>query len=259
MDRVVAIKMLHSNIKNDHVSLERFRMEAQAASSLSHQNIIAVYDFGVTEQGEAFFVMDFLNGEDLSDLIERKGRVPYERALFIFKQICDGLGAAHRKSIVHRDLKPANVVLSERRRWNRDCEACRLRDCEIAARIRQGAIVPHAHGRGFWQSNLHESGAVSGLELDKRSDIYALGCLMYETLTGEPPLAGESFLETLNMHVSATPKSFAEMVPDAKIPGALEQIIFRCMAKKPDDRPQNAEEIRDQLSALTLALSSHRS
>ncbi len=255
MDRVVAIKMLHSNIKNDHVSLERFRMEAQAASSLSHQNIIAVYDFGVTEQGEAFFVMDFLNGEDLSDLIARKGRVPYERALYIFKQVCDGLGAAHKKSIVHRDLKPANVVLLKE---DDGTELVKLVDFGIAK------LLP-ASGKA--QLSLTRTGEVfgspiymspeqcQGLELDKRSDIYALGCLMYETLTGEPPLAGDTFLETLNMHVSATPKSFAEMVPDAKIPGALEQIIFRCMAKKPDDRPQNAEEIRDQLSALTLALS----
>lgn len=255
MDRVVAIKMLHSNIKNDHVSLERFRMEAQAASSLSHQNIIAVYDFGVTDQGEAFFVMDFLNGEDLSDLIARKGKVPYERALYIFKQVCDGLGAAHKKSIVHRDLKPANVILLKE---DDGTELVKLVDFGIAK------LLP-ASGKA--QLSLTRTGEVfgspiymspeqcQGLELDKRSDIYALGCLMYETLTGEPPLAGESFLETLNMHVSATPKSFAEMVPDAKIPAALEQIIFRCMAKKPDDRPQNAEEIRDQLSALTLALS----
>lgn len=254
MDRVVAIKMLHSNIKNDHVSLERFRMEAQAASSLSHQNIIAVYDFGVTDQGEAFFVMDFLNGEDLSDLIARKGRVPYERALYIFKQVCDGLGAAHKKSIVHRDLKPANVILLKE---DDGTELVKLVDFGIAK------LLP---GSGKAQLSLTRTGEVfgspiymspeqcQGLELDKRSDIYALGCLMYETLTGEPPLAGDSFLETLNMHVSATPKSFAEMVPDAKIPAALEQIIFRCMAKKPDDRPQNAEEIRDQLSAITLTL-----
>ncbi|MCC7531490.1 MAG: serine/threonine protein kinase [Candidatus Melainabacteria bacterium] len=256
MDRTVAIKMLHSNIKNDHTSLERFRMEAQAASSLSHQNIIAVYDFGVTDQGEAFFVMDYLSGETLQDLIERKGKVPYERALHIFKQICDGLGAAHKKSIVHRDLKPANVCLLKE---DDGTELVKLVDFGIAK------LLP-ASGKA--QLSLTRTGEVfgspiymspeqcQGLELDKRSDIYALGCLMYEALTGEPPLAGATFLETLNMHVSATPKSFAQMAPEAKIPAALEQLIFHCMAKKPEERPQNTEEIRDQLSALTLALSS---
>jgi tRNA A-37 threonylcarbamoyl transferase component Bud32 len=254
MDRVVAIKMLHSNIKNDHTSLERFRMEAQAASSLSHQNIIAVYDFGVTDQGEAFFVMDYLDGENLSEMIERKGKLPYERALNIFKQICDGLGAAHKKSLVHRDLKPANVVLLKE---DDGTELVKLVDFGIAK------MLP---GSGKQQLQLTRTGEVfgspiymspeqcQGLELDKRSDIYALGCLMYETLTGVPPIEGSTFLETLNMHVTATPKSFAERIPDVKIPPALEQLIFQCMAKRPDDRPQNTEQIRDQLSALTLTL-----
>jgi len=254
MDRVVAIKMLHSNIKNDHTSLERFRMEAQAASSLSHQNIIAVYDFGVTDQGEAFFVMDYLDGENLSEMIERKGKLPYERALNIFKQICDGLGAAHKKSLVHRDLKPANVVLLKE---DDGTELVKLVDFGIAK------MLP---GSGKQQLQLTRTGEVfgspiymspeqcQGLELDKRSDIYALGCLMYETLTGVPPIEGSTFLETLNMHVTATPKSFAERIPDVKIPPALEQLIFQCMAKRPDDRPQNTEQIRDQLSALILTL-----
>ena len=255
MDRIVAIKMLHSNIKSDHTSLERFRMEAQAASSLSHQNIIAVYDFGVTDNGDAFFVMDYLDGENLSEMIERKGRIPYERALHIFKQICDGLGAAHKKSIVHRDLKPANVVLLKE---DDGTELVKLVDFGIAK------LLPAS---GKQQLSLTRTGEVfgspiymspeqcQGLELDKRSDIYALGCLMYETLTGEPPLVGSTFLETLNMHVSATPKSFSEVVPDAKIPTVLEQVIFKCMAKNPNDRPQNTEEIRDLLSTITLTLS----
>lgn len=254
MDRVVAIKMLHSNIKNDHTSLERFRMEAQAASSLSHQNIIAVYDFGVTDGGDAFFVMDYLDGENLADMIERKGKLPYERALHIFKQICDGLGAAHKKSIVHRDLKPANVVLLKE---DDGTETVKLVDFGIAK------LLPAS---GKQQLSLTRTGEVfgspiymspeqcQGLELDKRSDIYALGCLMYETLVGAPPIEGTTFLETLNMHVTATPKSFAERIPDAKVPAALEEIIFHCMAKSPEDRPQNTEQIRDQLSALTVTL-----
>ncbi len=254
MDRVVAIKMLHSNIKHDHVSLERFRLEAQAASALNHQNIISVYDFGVSSDGDAFFVMDFLDGESLAALIERKGKVPYERAMPIFKQICDGLGAAHKKSIVHRDLKPANIVLIKQEDGS---ELVKLVDFGIAK------LLP---GSGKEQQHLTKTGEVfgspiymspeqcQGLDLDRRSDIYALGCLMYETLTGAPPLLGSSFLETLNKHVGEMPKSFAEVMPDVKVPAALEQIIMRCMSKKPEDRFQTADEIRDQLSAITVAL-----
>ncbi|MGH9548900.1 MAG: serine/threonine protein kinase, partial [Terriglobales bacterium] len=111
MNRTVAIKMLHKKLVADVLSLERFKLEAQAASSLSHTSIITVYDFGVTPDGEPFFVMDCLEGENLKELIDRKGAIPWERSLPIFKQICEGLDAAHKKGIVHRDLKPANVVL----------------------------------------------------------------------------------------------------------------------------------------------------
>lgn len=256
MDRVVAIKMLHGNIKHDHVSLERFRMEAQAASSLNHQNIITVYDFGVTDGGDAFFVMDYLDGESLGDLIERKGKIPWERALPIFKQICDGLEAAHKKSIVHRDLKPANVVLLKQ---DDGSEQVKLVDFGIAK------LLP---GSGKQQQHLTRTGEVfgspiymspeqcQGLDLDRRSDIYALGCLMYEALTGQPPLLGDTFLETLNKHVGEMPKPIAAVAPDAKVPQALEQIIFVCMAKGPADRFQTAEEIRDQLSAISVSLTS---
>ena len=108
MDRMVAIKMLHSNFTNDITALERFKLESQAASSLDHQNIIRVFDFGVTAGGEPYFVMDCLIGESLKELIDRKGFIPFERALPIFRQIADALDAAHKKLIVHRDLKPAN-------------------------------------------------------------------------------------------------------------------------------------------------------
>lgn len=253
MDRTVAIKMLHAGIKGDPASLERFRLEAQAASSLNHQNIIAVYDFGVTPQSEAFFVMDFLDGESLADMLERKGRLPWERAVTIFKQICDGLGAAHRKSIVHRDLKPANVVLIK----DEGIEIVKLVDFGIAK------LLP---GAGKQQQQLTKTGEIFGSpiymspeqclgkELDIRSDIYALGCLMYETLTGQPPLLGETFLETLNKHVGEKPKPMNEVAPDANIPAELEQIIFKCMEKDPKDRFQTTEEIRDQLTVLSLSI-----
>lgn len=253
MDRTVAIKMLHAGIKGDPASLERFRLEAQAASSLNHQNIIAVYDFGVTPQSEAFFVMDFLDGESLADMLERKGRLPWERAVTIFKQICDGLGAAHRKSIVHRDLKPANVVLIK----DEGIEIVKLVDFGIAK------LLP---GAGKQQQQLTKTGEIFGSpiymspeqclgkELDIRSDIYALGCLMYETLTGQPPLLGETFLETLNKHVGEKPKPMNEVALDANIPAELEQIIFKCMEKDPKDRFQTTEEIRDQLTVLSLSI-----
>lgn len=254
MDRVVAIKMLHGNIKSDHLSLERFRLEAQAASSLNHQNIITVYDFGVTPQSEAFFVMDFLDGESLSECLERKTKLPWERAIAIFKQICDGLGAAHKKGIIHRDMKPANVVLIKQ---DEGFEQVKLVDFGIAK------LLPSS---GKQQQSLTKTGEVFGSpiymspeqclgkEVDRHSDIYALGCLMYETLTGVPPHLGPTFLDTLNKHVGEKATPIHELVPEAKVPPELEQIVEKCLAKKPEDRFDTTEEIRDHLSALTLKL-----
>jgi len=253
MDRNVAIKMLHKNLKEDIVALERFRLEAQAASLLSHQNIIAVYDFGVTNDGEPYFVMDCLEGESLKELIERKGRVPFDRALPIFRQVCDGLEAAHKKGIVHRDLKPANVCLIKEEGGT---ELVKLVDFGIAK------LLPQA---GREQQHLTQTGEVFGSpiymspeqclgkELDTRSDIYALGCLMYETLTGDPPFIGESFLETMNKHVGEDAKPINQVMPDAKVPVELDNLIQHCMSKKPENRFQTAGEIRDLISSIIVS------
>jgi eukaryotic-like serine/threonine-protein kinase len=184
MNRTVAIKMLHRSLKEDTLALERFRLEAQAASSLNHQNVITVYDFGISPTGEPFFVMDCIEGESLENLIDRKGRVPFMRAIAIFKQVCDGLEAAHKKGIIHRDLKPANVILMKREDGT---EMVKLVDFGIAKLLPQG---------GKQQQQLTKTGEVFGSpiymspeqclgrELDTRADIYALGCLMYEAVAG---------------------------------------------------------------------------
>lgn len=252
MERVVAIKMLHNRFKEDITSLERFKLEAQAASSLNHTNIITVYDFGVTPEGELFFVMDCLEGENLKELIERKGRVPYQRALPIFRQVCDGLDAAHKKGIVHRDLKSANVVLLKE-------------DNNEIVKIVDFGIAKMLPGSGKENQGLTQTGEVFGSPiymspeqcigktLDARSDIYALGCLMYETLTGDPPLVGDNVLETMNMHVNDLAKPIHEAFPDVNCPADLDELIQKCMAKNPDHRYQSAAEVRDILGAMLLA------
>lgn len=254
MDRTVAIKMMHNVLKQDVTALERFKLEAQAASSLSHQNVITVYDFGVTPDGEPFFVMDCLEGESLKDLIERKGRIAYDRALSIFKQICEGLEAAHKRGIVHRDLKPANVIVTKQ---DDGSEHVRLVDFGIAKMLKQD---------GRQQQQLTKTGEVFGSpiymspeqclgkDIDARSDIYALGCLMYETLSGEPPFLGNGFLETMNMHVGDKAKPLTEVVPDANLPAELVEVINRCMEKDPAARYQNVGEVRDTLVYITTAL-----
>lgn len=254
MDRTVAIKMLKRNLKDDNTAMERFRQEAQAASSLNHQNVITVYDFGVTPEGEAFLVMDYLSGESLRDLIDRKGHVPFKRALSIFEQVAAGLDATHKGGIVHRDLKPGNIFLLKQEDGT---ELAKLVDFGIAK------MLPVS---GKKQMQLTQTGQVFGSpiymspeqclgrELDARSDIYAFGCLMYETLTGEPPFMGDSILDIMNKHVGEEPKPFEKVIPEAAIPPELEQIMRRCMQKDPQDRFQSVSELCDALTGLMLQL-----
>jgi len=254
MNRIVAIKMLHQCLKQDITALERFKLEAQAASSLNHQNVITVYDFGVTADGEPFFVMDLLEGESLKDLIDRKGRIPYDRALSLFKQICDGLEAAHKAGIIHRDLKPANIIITKQ---DDGSELVRLVDFGIAKVTAQsGKADQHLTKTGevFGSPIYMSPEQCLGREIDGRSDIYALGCLMYETLSGDVPFVGSGFLETMNMHVGENAKPFHIVAPDAGIPQELEEVIKRCMAKNPDDRFATVGELRDTLVYLITSL-----
>lgn len=252
MNRIVAIKMLHNKLKEDITSLERFKLEAQAASSLSHQNIITVYDFGVTPDGDPFFVMDCLEGESLEELIERKGRVSYERALPIFKQVCAGLDAAHKKGIIHRDLKPANIILVKH---DDGTELVKIVDFGIAKMI-SGKAQQHLTQTGevFGSPIYMSPEQCLGKELNTQSDLYALGCLMYDTLAGSPPFEGDNFLTTMNMHVSGDPKPIKEVAPDANIPSELEPIILKCLAKNPADRFKTAGDVQDALSAVSASL-----
>ncbi len=253
MNRTVAIKMLHRSLKDDTMALERFRLEAQAASSLNHQNVVTVYDFGISPTGEPFFVMDCIEGESLEKLIDRKGQIPFMRAISIFKQVCDGLEAAHKKGIVHRDLKPANVILMKREDGT---EMVKIVDFGIAKLLPQG---------GKQQQQLTRTGEVFGSpiymspeqclgrELDTRADIYALGCLMYEAVAGQPPFIGNSYLETMNMHVDNHPKLISEKAPTSDVPAELEAAILCCLSKDPDIRFQTATELRDVLSSISSA------
>lgn len=253
MNRTVAIKMLHKVYKEEVVALERFRLEAEAASQLNHQNIVSVYDFGVTPEGEPFFVMDCLQGESLQELISRKGKVPYERALPIFRQICDALDAAHKKGIVHRDLKAANVVLVKQPDGS---ELVKLVDFGIAKILPQdGKQQQHLTRTGeiFGSPICMSPEQCLGQPLDVRTDIYALGCLMYETLTGGPPFMGDSLLVTMNKHVSEPPKPISQVVPEAKVPPELEELVLKCMAKSPGDRCQSAGEVFEILTAIAMA------
>ncbi len=252
MDRIVAIKVLHPDLMNDPLALERFQQESKAAASLTHPNIVTVYDFGMSAAGQAFFVMDYLDGQTLEDLLEKDSTVPPGRAINIFKQICDGLDCAHQKGIVHRDLKPPNIALLPQEDGS---DLVKILDFGVAKFINkadQKGLRLTQTGEVFGSPLYMSPEQCLGKDLDGRSDLYALGCLMYETLTGSPAIVADSFLEALNKHVGERPKSFKEVAPSLKIPAELEDLVFRCLVKDPEQRFQKATEVKEALSDLNI-------
>lgn len=251
MDRVVAVKLLHSHLVSDPISVQRFQQEAKAAASLTHPNVITVYDFGVTEEGLAFLVMDYLEGPSLGDLLDRSGPVPADEALDIFRQVLKGLCHAHRKGVVHRDLKPRNLVLAVDE------------DGTVQVKIVDFGIAKVIPQDGGESQHLTQTGEVfgspiymspeqcSGQPLDVRSDVYSLGCVMFEVLTGVPPFLGKNAVETMSMHVNDDPPDFKQIAPNVVIPEELQEVVFGCLKKDQKKRFQSAAAV---LEALPLPL-----
>lgn len=251
MGKFAAAKVLHSHLAFKDKNMQRFQQEARAASQVSHPNVISVYDCGVTSQGQAFMMMEFLPGKSLAEVI-KSGPLPFDRCIKIFKQICEGLSAAHKKGIVHRDLKPSNVMLLENGVYH---DLVKIVDFGIARLLpREGEQDENSHqltqtGEIFGSPLYMSPEQCMGRKPNARSDVYSMGCLMYETLCGAPPLRGESFLETMHKQVEEMPDSFAK----GKLGGTryklLEAVIFKALAKSPDDRYQTMDELWNDIEA----------
>jgi len=249
MKRLVAIKLMLPQFAASATALKRFRQEAQAASHLNHPNILKVYDFGVTPQGLPYLVMDLLEGTNLSAELTKHNYLPLGRALNIFVQTCAALYHAHQKGVIHRDLKPGNIMLVD---YDGQSDVVQIVDFGMAK------ILSEMDGEN---EELTKTGEVfgspmymspeqcMGRELDGRSDIYSLGCVMYRTLTGRPAVAGASAMECFNKHATALPAPFAEVAPELMLPPSLEAIIFKAMAKEVHERQDSMAQLREELLA----------
>lgn len=248
MDRTVAIKMLQAQLVSDQISIKRFQQEAQAASHLQHPNVITIYDYGVVATGQPYLVMDYLEGESLADIIKRDNHVSTDRVVPIFVQACEALEHAHQKGVIHRDLKSSNIMLID---FEGRRDFVKVVDFGIAK------LMPSS---GKQSQNLTQTGEIfgspiymspeqcMGQALDPRSDIYSMGAMMYESLSGLPPLMGDTIIDTMQMHVSTPPQPFSKIRPDLPVPEALEKIVMKALAKKPEQRYQSMQEFRDALA-----------
>ena len=237
----VAVKVLASDPTG--ITAARLQREAVAAGKLNHPNIAKVFDFGQTEDGSPYMVMEYIEGKSLAELISEQGRLSKDAALVIFEQILQGLSIAHSHKIVHRDLKPSNIMVKS---FGEKDQEVKLLDFGVAkleaysqALTSTGALL----GSPLYMSPEHAQGD----QADIRSDIYSFGCLMFETIAGQPPFKGKTALETISMHKTKAPPLVNEVASDLEISNELIALIDSCLSKSPQSRPQNCSELLDKL------------
>lgn len=252
MDRNVAIKIL---TVSDVPSLKRFQLEAKLVSSLKHHNIVTVFDFGVSFKGQPYLVMDFLEGSNLMEEIRKEKRLDLVRATWIFCQACDALNYAHKRELIHRDLKPSNFMLVDEELQD---DVVKLVDFGIAKHLAMAATeAGHLTRTGeVLGSPVYMSPEqCTGKRLDARSDIYSLGCVMYETLTGKPPLLGTDVFDTIQKHIHESPRSFASVDPELiSLPEQIESIVLKCLRLDPNERYQTILELWTDLELFRNTL-----
>ncbi|HVE75868.1 MAG TPA: protein kinase [Actinomycetota bacterium] len=238
LDRVVAAKLLHKRLVTDSIFLQRFKLEALAAARLTHPSIVSVFDTG-EHDGVPFMVMEFLPGGTLRDLMNEEGALEYAQAASIAADVCAALSHAHSSGIVHRDIKPGNILFSEGGHT-------KVADFGIA----KAAFGPDLTDTGALLGTVRYLAPeqVEGSEPDARSDIYSLGVVLYEMVTGRPPFVGDNDIATATARVDALPKPPRDLRPG--VPRKLEAIIMKALAPDPQERYQTAEELSEDLSAF---------
>ncbi|PID38869.1 MAG: hypothetical protein CSA24_02020 [Deltaproteobacteria bacterium] len=249
IDKLVAVKVLHPLYSRMPEVVSRFRREARAASRIGHPNIIEVFDSGETEDGSIYFVMEHLVGQDLGDLIDEAGPLPIERVLGIAGQICQAVGAAHEAGIVHRDLKPENVYLVPR---EGQVDFVKVLDFGIAqsAHLEESRKERLTHpGMAMGTPEYMSPEQAAGKACDQRADIYAVGAIMYEMLSGRPPHDGDNVLEVLSAKAKGEIPPLRDQRPD--VPMAIDRIITWTLAHDPQERPQTMGHLAYELTKLT--------
>src|SRR6516162_730445 len=250
LKRPCAIKLIHPDRAGDPHVLARFEREVRMTARLSHWNTVEIFDYGRTDDGTFFYVMEFLPGLSLEDVLERHGPLPAERVIHLLRQTCQGLREAHANGLIHRDIKPANVFAAQRGGLY-----------DVVKLLDFGIVKPVAE---TLSARLTQEGSVCGTPLymspeqarglhdvDARSDIYSLGTVAYALLTGRPPFDGKNPMDVMIAHARD------EVAPPSKhradVPADLERVILRCLAKNTEDRFQDAESLEQALAECASA------
>jgi serine/threonine-protein kinase len=252
MKRPCAIKLIRPERAGDPRVLARFEREVRATAKLSHWNSIDIYDYGRTEDGTFYYVMEFLPGLNFGELVEVTGPLPAARIVYLMRQVCDALDEAHGQGLVHRDIKPANIYSSHRGGL-----------FDVAKLLDFGLAKPLLTSTEGEDPNLTQEGSITGSplymspeqaagdhEVDARSDIYSLGAVMYFLATGKPPFDYPRPLKVMVAHASESPQSPRQHNPGIPVP--LEQVILHCLEKRPRDRFPSARAVGEALDQIPL-------
>jgi len=246
---VVAIKILRPEIAPDPSIVERFFREAKAAQKLSHKNLVSVFGYGTTGDNMPYLIMEYVEGHNLAQIISEDKHLSGDRGIKIFVQIAEGLRDAHKLGMVHRDLKPSNILIATND------------DGTDSVKIADFGIAKPASSERSINPDLTRTGAILGSPaymspeqclghvVDERSDIYSLGCLMYETLTGRSPFWSDTPVKSLIRHLEEQPEPFEIEFKQLGIPKGLEAIVMQCLEKEPAKRFQRIEQLIDALTA----------
>ena len=245
LNNIVAVKFLLKEINQEEAA--RFQREAVTAARLNHRNIVRVVDFGQNQDGRLYLVMEYLEGKTLLDEIEAEGPYSISAALPLLLKICDGLSHAHNLNVLHRDVKPSNVMLAEEPGGKIVPKLVDFGLARIQSQMDEQQLT--TGGRVFGSPSYLSPESATGGKVDFRTDIYSLGCLIFEALSGTPPFLGETAFETLNQKISQRAPTLFEKT-GKRFPEEIEQIVARCLDVDPEQRYESVSDLRQDLEEL---------
>ncbi len=239
LNRTVALKVVRPELASSEQTMQRFKQELLLASKISHKNILRIHDLGDVN-GIKFITMAFVKGSDLAGLMEREGRLPFERALKFTYQLCAALEAAHHEGVVHRDLKPQNILIDS-------ADNIYVSDFGLAKSLEAAASMMTRTGQILGTPRYMSPEQVAATDVDSRSDLYSLGLILYEMFTGELPFRGDSAMQLMYQRVTERPADPRSVRPD--LPDYIARVILKCLEKDPAKRYQSAREILNDLQS----------
>ncbi|MCC3762492.1 Stk1 family PASTA domain-containing Ser/Thr kinase [Glycomyces sp. TRM65418] len=237
LGRDVAVKLLRADLSRDESFLIRFQREAQNSASLNHPNIVAVFDTG-EEAGIPYMVMEFVNGRTLKEVLIAEGRFDYASACEVVADMCSALDFSHKHHIIHRDVKPGNVMLS-------DTNQVKVMDFGIARALASGQATMTQTSAVIGTAQYLSPEQARGETVDARSDVYAVGCVLYELLVGHPPFTGDNPVSVAYQHVREEARPPSELNPN--VPPSVDAVVMKALAKNPENRYHSAGEMREDL------------